>query len=974
MSGESQFWSSFPLEELFDLDPLIVQPNQLLSEVIEQMQNKKTSSEVTHQTKKYVLVNDNTSLLGIVTEVELIKIIAFRKDWQNTKIGDAIIQPSISFQLEDIPELDRLIDYFTRYQTCYLPIVDQFHQLIGVISQHKVLSALSNSIEFNKNQTLQQEKAFLQAVLNNVSALVVVLDRQGQIINFNRSCEQLTGYSLAEVKQQKVWNLLLIPDEINAFKAVFNQLLTGQVPNQYENHWITKEGDRRLITWSNTALFDHQSKVEYIIATGIDITERKEAEARLESQHRQTQLLAEITRKIRQSLRLDEIMQTAVTEVQQLLACDRVLIVKLQSNQTVLSVSESVLPELPSLLGWEISDPLLQNNYLEQYRRGEILALTDLTQANLSSEIKNLLKQFAIQAKLVVPILTQDQLKGLLIVHQCNYCRNWQSWEIDLLKQIADQIGVALSQAQLLNNLEELVQERTFKLTETNQKLEQEIQKHQETETALRESQQKLAGILDIAEEAIIAIDEQQQIQIFNQGAEKIFGYTATEILGEKLDLLLPEAFRSIHRQHVKNFGNSETISRRMAERSTTVVGLRKNGTQFPAEASISKLHSYQRQDAEGAKSGLIFTVILKDITQRQQAEAALRRSEEQLRLITNALPILIAYLDVEQRYRFNNRAHEDWFARYCSQINGCHLQEVMGETAYQQVSPYVEMVLSGQPVTFELELSCSDGKSRWINANYIPDFSSSGKIKGFFSMISDITERIAVERMKSEFVSVASHEMRTPLTSIYGVIRLLAAGRLGELSPTAQNMIEIAAKNTNRLTRLIDDVLDLERMESGREVIEKQICNVAELVQQAIETMTAMAKEYQITLSSQATNLQIWADSDKILQTLTNLISNAIKFSPPHSQIVITVEQQANEVIFQVSDRGRGIPADKLESIFERFQQVDASDSREKGGTGLGLAICRHIVQQHGGKIWVESILGKGSTFYFTLPVNPTL
>jgi signal transduction histidine kinase len=239
--------------------------------------------------------------------------------------------------------------------------------------------------------------------------------------------------------------------------------------------------------------------------------------------------------------------------------------------------------------------------------------------------------------------------------------------------------------------------------------------------------------------------------------------------------------------------------------------------------------------------------------------------------------------------------------------------------------------------------------------------------------MVNDITERIAIEQMKSEFVSVASHEMRTPLTSIHGVIQLLAAGRLGKLEPTAQKMVEIAAKNTRRLTRLINDVLDLERMESGRETIELTICNSVELVQQAIDTMTEIAREYQITLSAQVPSLQIWADADKILQTLTNLLSNAIKFSPPHSEVLIRVIPQDSEVLFQISDRGRGIPADKLKSIFERFQQVDASDSREKGGTGLGLAICRHIVRQHGGRIWAESTLGEGSSFYFTLPNNPS-
>jgi PAS domain S-box-containing protein len=965
MSPESQILSSFELEELFDPNPLIVHPNRLLIEVIEQMQDEKIASQSTKAIASgYVLVMEANSLIGIVTERELIQIIAFRTNWKNITIAEAIAHPSIYLQLEEIQNFHQLADYFARYHTCYLPIVDRSNRLLGVIDRQRVLAALSTLTQIRENQALKQEKDFIKAVLNTTGALVAVLDRQGYIVGFNRRCEQLTGYSCEEVKQHKIWELLLIDEEIKAFKAVFNQLLTGQVPNQYENHWRTKEGYHHLIAWSNTALFDLEGKVEYIITTGIDITERKQAEAKLERQHRQTQLLAEITRKIRQSLKLDVIMQTAVTEVQAFLNCDRVFIVKLQSNQTVIAVSESVLPELPSLLGWELADPLLQADYLDKYRQGEILAIANLAQADLPSEVMGLLAQFAVKAKLVVPILTQDRLKGLLIVHQCSHCRDWQSWEIDLLKQIADQIGVALSQAQLLNNLEELVKGRTAELTTINQKLEQEIQEHQQTENALRESQQKLAGILDIAEEAIISIDEQQQIQIFNQGAEKIFGYTATEVLGEKLDILLPEVFRSLHRQHIKNFGQSEVISRRMAERSTVVVGLRQNGTQFPAEASISMLRSQE---------GLLFTVMLKDITKRQQAEAALRRSEEQLRLITNALPILIAYLDVEQRYCFNNRAHEDWFGKSSSQINGCSLQEVMGETTYQQVRPYVEIVLSGQPVTFELELCCSDGKSRWISANYIPDRNSTGEIKGFFSMVNDITERIAIEQMKSEFVSVASHEMRTPLTSIHGVIQLLAAGRLGKLEPTAQKMVEIAAKNTRRLTRLINDVLDLERMESGRETIELTICNSVELVQQAIDTMTEIAREYQITLSAQVPSLQIWADADKILQTLTNLLSNAIKFSPPHSEVLIRVIPQDSEVLFQISDRGRGIPADKLKSIFERFQQVDASDSREKGGTGLGLAICRHIVRQHGGRIWAESTLGEGSSFYFTLPNNPS-
>ena len=235
--------------------------------------------------------------------------------------------------------------------------------------------------------------------------------------------------------------------------------------------------------------------------------------------------------------------------------------------------------------------------------------------------------------------------------------------------------------------------------------------------------------------------------------------------------------------------------------------------------------------------------------------------------------------------------------------------------------------------------------------------------------MIEDITERKEVERMKSEFVSIASHEMRTPLTAIHGTLELLNAGRLGELFPAGEKIAKIALRNSDRLVHLLENLLDLERMESSKDRLEKQLCDSAELIQQAIDTLQSQAQQQQIVLQNDARSLELWADCDRIVQALINLIGNAIKFSAPNSKVWITCQQEAENILFAIKDRGRGIPQDKLETIFERFQQVDASDSRKKGGTGLGLAICRHIVQQHGGKIWVQSVYGEGSTFFFTIP-----
>jgi PAS domain S-box-containing protein len=243
------------------------------------------------------------------------------------------------------------------------------------------------------------------------------------------------------------------------------------------------------------------------------------------------------------------------------------------------------------------------------------------------------------------------------------------------------------------------------------------------------------------------------------------------------------------------------------------------------------------------------------------------------------------------------------------------------------------------------------------------------GRIAGAVVTFRDITERLEVERMKDEFISVVSHELRTPLTSIRGSLGLLAGGKMGEMSERVQRLLEIAVQNTDRLVRLINDILDIERMESGKATMEMRTVEAASLVRDAADVMEAMAEKAGVVLRVEAVAAAVRADPDRILQVLTNLLSNAVKFSPAGSEVSLSAEARDGQVLFGVRDHGRGIPADKLDTVFERFQQVDSSDSRQKGGTGLGLAICRSIVQQHGGRIWAESVAGEGSTFRFSIP-----
>ena len=394
-------------------------------------------------------------------------------------------------------------------------------------------------------------------------------------------------------------------------------------------------------------------------------------------------------------------------------------------------------------------------------------------------------------------------------------------------------------------------------------------------------------------------------------------------------------------------------------------------------------------------------TELVREISDRKQTKASLERLSRQSELILNSAGEGIYGLDSQGKLTFINPA--------AARMLGYQVEELIVSIANKHLDSYPTYILpeflheSGDrfmhtilnhskpdetPYSWEENPICDTLKTGAVQhitgdifhhhdgtkfpVEYVSTpIREQGKIVGAVVIFKDITERQIVERMKNEFVSVVSHELRTPLTSIRSALGLLTHGSLKNQPAKSQRMLEIAFDNTNRLVRLINDILDIERINSGKVTMEKQICNAAELMTQAVDEMQAMAEKAEINLILAPVETQLWVDPDRIIQTFTNLLSNAIKFSSPHSTVCLSAKLEDSQILFQVKDQGRGIPEDKLETIFGRFQQVDASNSRHQGGTGLGLAICRSIVQQHGGKIWVESNLGNGSTFYFTLPIS---
>jgi PAS domain S-box-containing protein len=491
--------------------------------------------------------------------------------------------------------------------------------------------------------------------------------------------------------------------------------------------------------------------------------------------------------------------------------------------------------------------------------------------------------------------------------------------------------------------------------------LAMDITDRKTSERAIQASQARLAGLVEIARDGIISVDANQRITLFNQGAERIFGYGTSEVLGQPLDLLIPSRFVSNHRVRVENFGKTSGRAQSMGER-TEITALRADGTEFPAEASISKL------EIEGEQ---IFTAILRDISDRKRTDAALSQlaaivEDSEDAIFSKTLDGTVVSWNASAQRLFGYSAAEA--------IGQSILTLIVPSDRQSEETTLLEKIVQGESVQqFETVRMRKNQTVIHVALTISPVKDGQGQIIGISTIARDISDRRQIERMKNEFISIVSHEIRTPLTSIRGAIGLLASGMYQNKPERVQRMLEIALTDSDRLVRLVNDILDLERLESGRLELVKERCDAAEAIAQAVEGVQAIADKEGVRFSLPPKTATVWASPDALQQVLTNLLSNAIKFSPPQSIITLSVQPQWQGVLFAVRDSGRGIPPDKVEMIFNPFQQVDASDSRQKGGTGLGLTICKRIVHQHGGRLWVESTLGEGSTFYFTLDAPPS-
>ncbi len=355
------------------------------------------------------------------------------------------------------------------------------------------------------------------------------------------------------------------------------------------------------------------------------------------------------------------------------------------------------------------------------------------------------------------------------------------------------------------------------------------------------------------------------------------------------------------------------------------------------------------------------------------RVQGELRESERRFRAIFDNAAVGITYTDLDGPAILDaNNTFAKMVGYTPQELRGGDYSRIAQGDFKGADRALAEAVRSGQVDQLQRELGylSADGSTRQAMLSVSAVRDEQGRPSHVVGIFEDITRRRDAERAKEEFVSIVGHELRTPLTSIRGSLGLLAGGLVGELPGEAAEMVALAIENTDRLVRLVNDILDIERMDAGHLPLERAPVGVGELVRQSAQALQGTAEDAGVRLCVDVEELEVCADADRVVQALVNLLGNAIKFSPPGGVVTVAVAPGEGCARFSVTDSGRGIPAEQLDSIFERFNQVDASDAREKGGTGLGLAIARGIVESHGGHLWAESTPGEGSSFRFTLPL----
>jgi two-component system, LuxR family, sensor kinase FixL len=501
-------------------------------------------------------------------------------------------------------------------------------------------------------------------------------------------------------------------------------------------------------------------------------------------------------------------------------------------------------------------------------------------------------------------------------------------------------------------------------------RLEQELQQRAQ-ESA--EAAERMRSVVNHVVDGIITIDERGTVTTFNPAAERIFGYRADEVVGKNVKLLMPEPYHSEHDSFVANY--IRTGQAKIIGIGREVIGKRKDGSTFPMDLAISVFRLGECR---------YFTGIVRDITERKRAEAELREAEERMRSIVDHVIDGIITIDDQGTIESYNPAAQRIFSYQATEVIGKNVKLLMPEPFHSEHDRYVASYLhTGEAKIIGIGREVVGRRKN--GAMFPMDLAVSefhlGQRRYFTGIVRDISERkraeaellrTAQELARSnldleQFAYVASHDLQEPLRAVAGCVQVLKKRYQGQLDNRADELIAHTVDGVSRMQTLIDDLLTYSRVGTRGKAFEPTDCQTA--LSQALANLEASMQEAGALVSGDPLPV-LKADAGQLTQLFQNLIGNAIKFrSQEAPKIHVGVRKDGEQWVFSVKDNGIGVQAEYFERIFVIFQRLHTRS--EYPGTGIGLAICKKIVERHGGRIYLQSEPGQGSTFSFTIPEN---
>jgi PAS domain S-box-containing protein len=486
-------------------------------------------------------------------------------------------------------------------------------------------------------------------------------------------------------------------------------------------------------------------------------------------------------------------------------------------------------------------------------------------------------------------------------------------------------------------------------------------------EQDVRESEARHRALFEVSVYGILTIDERGTIESVNPAGERLFGYSGSEIIGCNISMLMPEPYRGQHDSYIENY--LRTGVPKVIGIGREVAGRRKDGSTFPIELAVSEFQLRGRRHFKG---------IVSDISARKEAARALHKSEELLRTLVEQMPAGIGVMDTEGHWLLTNATMDKY------------MPIAIPATLPHRTSRWRAWDDEGNPVTAEhwpgrralrgeivapglaMLYTEDDGRDVWLRVSSAPLKDETDRITGAIAVVQDITAlkraeqaMLEADRRKDEFLALLSHELRNPLAPIR-----MAAGMLQKIAPPdppLQQLREVINRQVSHMARLLEDLLDVSRISTGKITLLKERVSLELAIKAAVEAAQPLlaSQGHVLVVHSTDQPIDVHGDLTRLAQVFTNLLNNAAKYTDRDGRIEVSVGRDGADVVVRVSDNGIGIRPEQLTRVFDLFTQTDTSLERSRGGLGIGLSIARKIVELHGGSIEARSAgLGMGSEF----------